>query len=431
MRYRGSISDPSGSARMRSIQSRNRKNMIMKSILKYCIAMLPAVGMAILCGCSFGEEITAMHDDSRVIEYPEGAVTTTTETTVTTTTTNVWTPPNDPSLTELLDTLSLERKAAQMILVGCTDQNVGNDVCEKGAGGLCLFAQPFAYKTADEVRSMTAVFQDAARIPLLLSVDEEGGSVCRVSLNPNLRETNFWSPRFLFEQGGWDLIRSDTEEKAAFLLDLGLNVNLAPVCDVPFNTWDFIYPRCFSTDAEETAEYIGTVVSIMKEQKLGCSLKHFPGYGGSADTHLNMAYDAREYSEFASRDLLPFLAGIEAGADSVMVTHNIVECMDSEQPASLSPEVHRILREELGFRGVIITDDLGMNAITQFTNGQNPAVAAVLAGNDLLCYADFDGSVAAITEAVRDGTIDEDQLDASVLRILKWKQSLGLLEDVS
>lgn len=403
------------------------KHMI-RQILRILIALLPAFGMAILCSCDLGEEIQPFADDTRVIEYPEGVLTTTTETTVTTTTTNVYTPPDDPKLVKLLDSLSLEKKAAQLILVGCSDASVGNAVCEKGAGGLCLFAQPFANQSAEAVRTMTAGFQEAAEIPVLLSVDEEGGSVCRVSLNPNLRHTNFWSPRFLFEQGGWELIRSDTEEKANFLLDLGLNVNLAPVCDVPFQAWDFIYPRCFSTDAAETAEYIETVVGIMKTQGLGCSLKHFPGYGGSADTHLNMAYDARTYEEFAERDLLPFQAGIEAGADSVMVTHNIIECMDSERPASLSPEVHRVLREELGFRGVIITDDLGMNAITQFTNGENPAVAAILAGNDLLCYADFDNSVAAISEAVRNGTIEEEQLNASILRVLYWKQEIGLLD---
>lgn len=402
---------------------------MIKLLLKLLIAIFPAFGMSILCGCDLIEEIQPFTNDSRVIEYPEGALTTTTETTVTTTTTtNVYTPPDDPELVELLETLTLEQKAAQVMLVGCSDASVGNAVCEKGAGGLCLFAQPFANKSAEAVRTMTGGFQDAAEIPVLLSVDEEGGSVCRVSLNPNLRHTNFWSPRFLFEQGGWDLIRSDAEEKANFLLDLGLNVNLAPVCDVPFQPTDFIYPRCFSTDAEATGEYIETVVGIMKAEGLGSSLKHFPGYGGSADTHLNMAYDGRSYEEFAERDLLPFKAGIEAGADSVMVTHNIIECMDSEQPASLSPEVHRILREELGFRGVIITDDLGMNAITQFTNGENPAVAAILAGNDLLCYADFDNSVAAITEAVRNGTIEEEQLDASILRILYWKQQLGLLD---
>ncbi|MBR3046321.1 MAG: beta-hexosaminidase [Oscillospiraceae bacterium] len=401
---------------------------MMKDFWKLPLMLLPAACMAILCSCDLGEAIAPMTDDSRVIEYPEGALTTT-ETTVTTTTTNVYTPPDDPQLIDLLDSMTLEQKAAQMMLVGCTDQTVGDYVCANGAGGLCLFAQPFTCKTADEVRAMTAGFQAAADIPLLLSVDEEGGGVCRVSLNPNLRETNFWSPRFLFNQGGWELIRSDTDEKADFLLDLGLNVNLAPVCDVPFGEGDFIYPRCFSTDADEVSEYVATVVGIMKEHRLGSTLKHFPGYGGSADTHLNMAFDGREYAEFESRDLLPFLAGMEAGADSVMVTHNIIECMDSEQPASLSPEVHRILREECGFRGVIITDDLNMNAITQFTGGQNPAVAAVLAGNDLLCYAEFDSSVQAITDAVRDGTIDEEQIDASVLRILYWKQSLGLLED--
>ncbi len=399
-----------------------------KDIWKLPLILLPATGMAILCSCDIGEPITPMTDDSRVIEYPEGALTTT-ETTVITTTTNAYTPPDDPALVDILDSLSLEQKAAQMMLVGCTDASVGDYVCANGAGGLCLFAQPFEYKTAEDVRAMTAGFQDAAKIPVLLSVDEEGGGVCRVSINPNLRETNFWSPRFLFNQGGWDLIRSDTEEKADFLLDLGLNVNLAPVCDVPFSEGDFIYPRCFSTDAAETSEYIDTVVSIMKEKKLGSTLKHFPGYGGSADTHLNMAYDGREFLEFTSRDFLPFIAGMDAGADSVMVTHNIIECMDGEQPASLSPEVHRILREDLGFRGVIITDDLNMNAITQFTGGENPAVAAVLAGNDLLCYAEFDSSVQAITDAVRAGTIEEEQIDASVLRILYWKQTLGLLGD--
>ena len=397
-----------------------------KDIWKLPLILLPAAGMAILCSCDIGEPIAPMTDDSRVIEYPEGALTTT-ETTVITTTTNAYTPPDDPALVDILDSLSLEQKAAQMMLVGCTDASVGDYVCANGAGGLCLFAQPFEYKTAEDVRAMTAGFQDAAEIPVLLSVDEEGGGVCRVSINPNLRETNFWSPRFLFNQGGWDLIRSDTEEKADFLLDLGLNVNLAPVCDVPFSEGDFIYPRCFSTDAAETSEYIDTVVSIMKEKKLGSTLKHFPGYGGSADTHLNMAYDGREFLEFTSRDFLPFIAGMDAGADSVMVTHNIIECMDGERPASLSPEVHRILREDLGFRGVIITDDLNMNAITQFTGGENPAVAAVLAGNDLLCYAEFDTSVQAIADAVRAGTIEEDQIDASVLRILYWKQTLGLL----
>ena len=387
---------------------------------KYAVPVILALAAVILCGCAMAQPITP-YTGEREIEYPEGVLTTTV---ITTTTTDVYTPPDDPELVSLLQTMTVEEKAAQMILVGCTDEVVGADACKKGAGGLCLFAQPFAYKTAEQVREMTAGFQAAAKIPLLLSVDEEGGTVNRVSLNPQLRGNIFFSPRYLYEQGGMELIEADTREKADFLLDLGINVNLAPVCDVPLSENDFIYPRCFGKDAAATADYISDVVGIMKDKGLGSTLKHFPGYGGSADTHLNMAYDEREYDEFAERDFLPFAAGIEAGADSVMVSHNIVACMDAEYPASLSPEVHRILREELGFRGVIISDDLAMNAITQFTNGQNPAVAAVLAGNDMLCYGEFEPSVEAITAAVQAGEIDEKQLDASVLRILAWKRAV-------
>lgn len=401
----------------------------MKQILRYTAALLPAVGTAILCSCDFApfEPIGNAEDSDLPIITITTATTTETTTVETTTTTNVYTPPDDAELVDLMEQMTVREKAAQMMLVGCNDRSVGAAACAQGAGGLCVFAQPFAYLSAEQVQEMTSEFQAAANIPVLIAVDEEGGTVNRVSLNPQLRDRSFWSPRYLFSQGGMELIRSDTVEKAELLLNLGVNVNLAPVCDVPLTEWDFIYPRCFSTDAEETASYISEVVGIMQEKKLGCSLKHFPGYGGSADTHKNMAYDERDYETFVTRDFLPFEAGIAAGADSVMVSHNIVACMDADYPASLSLEVHRILREELGFRGVIITDDLGMNAITQFTEGQNPAVAAILAGNDLLCYADFDASVAAIMDAVADGTIEEETLNASVLRILAWKQSLGLL----
>ena len=403
----------------------------MKEIIKYAAALLPAVCMAVFCGCSDQTSNTA---EEAVTVYPSVtttmATTTTTESTTTTTTTNVYTPPDDPELVERMEQMTLEEKAAQIVLVCCSDEEAAQKAAAGGAGGLCLFAQPFANKTAEQVRAMTGGFQSAAKIPLLISVDEEGGTVNRVSLNPQLREVQFWSPHYLFGAGGWEMIRSDTEEKADFLLGLGVNVNLAPVCDVPQSEADYIYPRCFSLEPSETAEYISTVVGIMKEKQLGCTLKHFPGYGGSADTHKNMAYDSRAYTAFETGDFLPFSAGITAGADSVMVSHNIVECMDAAHPASLSQEVHRILREELGFRGVIISDDLNMNAITEFTAGQSPAVAAVLAGNDLLCYSDFEDAVSSVVHAVQLGEITEEQLSDSVLRILYWKQSLGLFEQI-
>ncbi len=333
--------------------------------------------------------------------------------------------PSDPAEARLAG-MSAEDKALQMILLCSHDPAAAAPAAARGVGGICFYAESFAGKNREAVIAMTAALQESAPLPLLLSVDEEGGTVCRVSRNPALRASPFLSPRALFRAGGWARIEDDTVEKAQLLLSLGLNVNLAPVCDVPRSSLNYIYPRTFSGNAPEVAAYADLVVRTMREQRLGSVLKHFPGYGGSADTHKGVAYDKRRYSAFTDGDFLPFQAGIAAGADAVLVSHNIVECMDETLPASLSPEVHRILREELGFEGVVLCDDLSMGAVEQFTGGQNAAVQAVLAGNDLICCGDCEAAAAAIIAAVEAGTLEEARLDASVLRILRWKLSLGL-----
>lgn len=334
-------------------------------------------------------------------------------------------PPADP-VERRLAAMSTEEKARQMILLCSHDPASAAPAAELGVGGICFYAESFTGKDREGVAAMTAALQESAPLPLLLCVDEEGGSVCRVSSNPALRKRPFNSPRVLYNTGGWARVESDTEEKAQLLLSLGLNVNLAPVCDVPLSSTNYIFPRCFSKDPEQTAEYVSRVVTIMEAQGIGSVLKHFPGYGGSADTHTGLAYDDRIYEVFPARDFLPFLSGIDAGADAVLVSHNIVKCMDETQPASLSPEVHRLLREELGFEGVVLCDDLYMGAIEQFTGGENAAVQAVLAGNDLVSCNDYEASAAAIAAAVEDGTIPEGRLDDSVRRILRWKLALGL-----
>ena len=123
---------------------------------------------------------------------------------------------------------------------------------------------------------------------------------------------------------------------------------------------------------------------------------------------------------------MPFRAGIEAGADAVLVAHNIVECMDASLPASLSPHVHALLREEMGFDGVVVTDDLYMRGIRDFMGAEEAAVQAVKAGNDLLCCTEFEVQVPAVVQAVQRGEIPLEQVEAS-LRILHLKQALGLL----
>ena len=262
---------------------------------------------------------------------------------------------------------------------------------------------------------------------MLIGVDEEGGTVVRVSSNPNLRGTKFQSPQALYSEGGFDRITSDTAEKDALLRDLGINVNFAPVCDVSTDPSDFIYARSFGMDAEQTGEYVRTVVTQMVSDKTGMVLKHFPGYGNNADTHTGIAIDERPMDTFRQSDFLPFQAGIESGAQSVLVSHNVVNCMDADRPASLSAEVHRILREELGFDGVILTDDLIMDAIRDYTGGENAAVLAVQAGNDMLTSSDFETQYNAVLAAVQDGTIPESQIHASAVRVIDWKMQLGLI----
>lgn len=336
--------------------------------------------------------------------------------------------PTEPDKAEIiLSGLTLEQKVAQMMMVSCHEGVNIEAASSYGVGGLCLYSHSFADKSADEVVAMIDSYQNITHIPLLVSTDEEGGTVVRVSSNPQLRETPFLSPTELKAQGGLDLVKSDTDEKSQLLKALGVNVNLAPVCDVPLDETNYIYDRCYSLSADETAQYVGTVVSSMKSNGIGSCLKHFPGYGGSVDTHESMSYDSREYSAFENGDYKPFEAGINSGAESVLVSHNIVNCIDSELPASLSPAVHRELREKLNFGGVIITDDLVMQGIAQFTDGNNAAVLAVKAGNDMIICEDYNTTVDAIVQAVNNGEIDEAQIDASVKRVLKWKSDLGLL----
>lgn len=341
------------------------------------------------------------------------------------TTTNPATPADDAAA--ILAQMTLEEKVGQMFLPHLPDSFAAGDVQTYAPAGFVLYAKDFSGKTKAQVQQMIAGYQQASKIPLLISVDEEGGSVVRISSNPALRDTPFLSPQEVYQNGGLDGLIRDTQEKSRLLLSLGVNLNLAPVCDITMDKSAYIYKRTLGLSAEATAEGIAAMVRTMEQEGISGALKHFPGYGSSTDTHAGIAYDHRDYSEFVRQDFLPFIAGIEQGAPSVLISHNIVTCMDPDYPASLSKEVHRILREELHFDGVIMTDDLSMGAIRQFTAGGSPAVTAVLAGNDLLLTADWKNEYANVLAAVNSGEIPVSRIDESVLRILNWKMDKGLV----
>ena len=328
---------------------------------------------------------------------------------------------------ELLDGMTLEEKVGQMFIARCPETDAAQLAADYHLGGYILFGRDFKDKTAEQVTTDIQSCQDAAEIPLLIAVDEEGGTVNRVSSNPNLRSSPFRSPQSLYSEGGLELVRSDAQEKCRLLESLGININFAPVCDVSQDPADFIYDRTLGRDAQETSQYVAAVVETMAEEGMGSVLKHFPGYGNNTDTHTGVAYDDRPYDTFLTSDFLPFQAGIAAGADMVLVSHNIVSAMDEASPASLSPEVHRVLREDLGFTGVIVTDDLVMDGVRDFAGDDEAAVLAVQAGNDLLCCTDFQTQVPAVLAAVESGEITGEQIDAAVLRVLTMKLRLGIL----
>ncbi len=348
-------------------------------------------------------------------------------------------PPPDPRAKAVAATLAemtVEEKVGQLFFVRCPAQGAAEAVSQYHLGGILLFGRDFKdgadnWLTEEQLRGTLDSYQAAAEIPLLMGVDEEGGSVARASRNPNLFPKKCNAPQTLFARGGMDAIRDDALGKNTRLLELGINVNFAPVADVSTDPGDFIYDRTLGQDAQATADYVRTVVEQMNAAGVGAVLKHFPGYGSNVDTHTGVAVDQRPLEQFRAADFLPFSAGIQAGAGSVLVSHNVVTAVDDQLPASLSPAVHQLLREELGFTGVILTDDLAMDAVEAYAQDGSVAVLAVLAGNDMVVTTDFQTQIPLVLDAVAEGTISEALLDEAVGRVLGWKYDLGLLEDKS
>lgn len=236
-----------------------------------------------------------------------------------------------PVLLCLMEEMTWKEKVAQMILVSAP-ANAASIQKNFQFGGYVFFADDFAKATKASFRQRIKSIQKASGIPALIAVDEEGGTVTRVSWYKQFRSHPYNSPRTVYSAGRWDGIIKDTKSKAKFLKNLGINTNLAPVADVAYKKQDFIYQRSFSTDAGLTAKYIEKVVNTMGSKNLTSTLKHFPGYGNNCDTHTQLIHDYRSKKSFKKRDLKPFQPGIDAGCDMVMVSHNIMHCFDSKNP---------------------------------------------------------------------------------------------------
>ena len=295
--------------------------------------------------------------------------------------------------------MSLEEKVGQILFVRCVDDEQTDDLMSIKPGGILMFGRDFEGLTKDEVKEKIQSYQDKSDIPLIIGADEEGGTVVRVSSNPNLAPEKFKSPQEIYNEGGMDAVVENATEKSELLLSLGVNMNLAPVADVSTNPSDYMYDRSLGQNAEVTADFVSKTVTAMNNAGIMSVLKHFPGYGGvGGDSHQGTVYDDKTAESICENDLLPFKAGIEAGASSVLVAHNTVNALDSENPASLSPTIHNMLRDECGFDGVIMTDDIAMGAVADM---ENVYVKAVNAGNDLLITTDYQTGYNQILNAVK------------------------------
>lgn len=320
--------------------------------------------------------------------------------------------------------MTLEEKVGQLFWARVPDNHQIEDLQSYHLSGYILFGRDFEGQTIENMKALTNRYQSASKTPLLIGSDEEGGTVTRIS---SILETPFQSPMTLYHQGGMEAVLSDTRKKAKVLKSVGINAGLFPVADLATDPSAFIYDRTIGQDAQTTATYIEQVVKELQKNKLGSTLKHFPGYGDNGDSHTAIIRDNRSLDELRQADFLPFQAGIDAGADSVLVSHNILSKIDTV-PSSISPKINDILRKELNFKGVIMTDDLDMAGLADFVSQDEAALQVILAGNDLILGSSYQTQIPYLLKKVSSGDLTEERIDESVRRILAWKYDLGLFE---
>ena len=324
---------------------------------------------------------------------------------------------------DLVNKMSLESIVGSLFMPHHTSNSL-EDVSKYHLGGLVLFGGAFKNKTREDILKMIEELQSRADYPLFLAVDEEGGSVVRVSSNRNLKVKSFSSPRSLYIEGGFELIRRDNEEKNELLKSLGLNINLAPVLDISTDKSDYIYYRSIGLSPELTGEFAKVIIESSKDSGIVNVMKHYPGYGKNKDTHKTSSLDTRSKEE-VEKDLDPFKRAILSGAEAIMISHNTVEVLDSINPASISISNHNYLRNTLDFRGMVITDALNTGATVDI---EDIGLKAILAGNNIIITKNYAKNIEEIINYVKAGNLSEEYLKALAVKVIAWKKKMGLIK---
>lgn len=333
----------------------------------------------------------------------------------------------EKELQQIIANMTLDDKIGQLFLARVPDSNQLEDIKDYNLGGYLLFNRDIQEENFISLKEKIESYQNQSKYPMLIASDEEGGSVTRISRNNLITSEPFKSPRELYEEGGMESIILDVQNKSKVLKSLGIHTGLFPVADTTVNPNSFIYDRTLGLNIEETSQYVANVVVQLSYEQIGSTLKHFPGYGDNEDSHTEIVYDSRSIEELQKNSIPAFEAGIESGVDSVLVSHNIVESIDNLVPASISSKVIRVLRDDLGFDGVIMTDDMDMAGLSTFISQEEAAIKALQAGNDMILSSSYKKQIPVIKNAVLTGEYKESDLNNSVFRILRWKQKLGII----
>lgn len=339
--------------------------------------------------------------------------------------------------------MTLKEKVGQLfVLAYRKDENKQNltalnqtaidEMTEIQPGGIILFGENIA--SVEQVRNFIVSAKQTARYPLFVSVDQEGGSVQRITKTDSISATALPPMYQVGLTKDPALAKKVGNVLGSELSVFGFNMDFAPDCDVfsnPNNT--VIGHRAFSSDPEVVAQLSVMVSQGLREENVIPVAKHFPGHGDTdADTHLGYAVSNKTIDELWKTELIPFKAQIKTGVSAVMVSHISLPAVNGDNtPASLSRKVITgLLRQKMGYQGLVITDSLAMGAIVQNYTAEKVPILALEAGADLLLMPENPKAAHnAVLSAVKDGTLSEARIDESVLRILKVKYEYGLFHN--
>ncbi|MBQ8148417.1 MAG: hypothetical protein IJ040_06480 [Lachnospiraceae bacterium] len=397
-----------------------------RKIITYGVAGM----LLFLTGCGQPEAVTVTVTDTAEMQFlPERFVI----------------PTQEQLLEEYLETMTLEEKVGQLFYV--TMGNLSQPSLETSNSGLTVTDAEIAtiqkfqpggvilmggnIQSDAQVQELTAALQQNSRTPMFIGVDEEGGIVSRLGSAEGISMGNVGTMQSIGATGDEAKAYETGATLANDLSALGFNMDFAPVADVLTNPNNYeIGSRSFGSDSNQVSTMVASEICGLQENGVSAVTKHFPGHGGViGNSHENLQYVDTTLDVLRQQEFQPFQSAIEVKTDAILVSHLVLRSVDAENPSTLSESVVTgLLREELGYDGVIMTDSFQMGSITENYGQSEAAVTSIQAGCDMILMPmEYEACYQGVLQAVQDGRISEEQINASCMRILRAKAERGIL----